>query len=91
MSFPSRTGLSSHLRAGSLSQNPSSSTGASSALAARVAEKKAELTSLKELQALSATVADQMQMLEDKLSTLADGTEGILLMLSEKENWLICY
>ena len=79
MSFPHRATLSSHLRAGSLSQN-AASTGASSALAARVAEKKAELTSLKELQALSASVADQMQMLEDKLSTLADGTEGVLLM-----------
>jgi DASH complex subunit DAD2 len=76
MSLPPRTTLPSHFRSGSLSQNPGGSSGASSALAARVAEKKAELSSLKELQALSAAVADQMQMLEDKLSTLADGTEG---------------
>jgi DASH complex subunit DAD2 len=81
MSFPQRTTLSSHLRAGSLSQNPSSNSAASSALAARVAEKKAELASLKELQALSAAVADQMQMLEDKLSTLANGTEGMSAIL----------
>ena len=77
MSLPSWTTLPSHLRTGSLSHNPSGTTGASPALAARVAEKKAELASLKELQALSASVADQMQMLEDKLATLADGTEGL--------------
>jgi DASH complex subunit DAD2 len=41
-----------------------------------VNEKRAELASLRELQALSASVADQMQQLEDKISTLADGTEG---------------
>jgi DASH complex subunit DAD2 len=46
-------------------------------LAARIAEKKAELANLKELQALSAGLADQMQMLADKLTTLSDGTEGM--------------
>jgi DASH complex subunit DAD2 len=45
-------------------------------LLARIAEKKAELASLKDLQALSAGLADQMQMLAEKLSTLSDGTEG---------------
>ena len=45
-------------------------------LVARIAEKKAELANLKELQALSAGLADQMQTLADKLSTLSDGTEG---------------
>lgn len=54
------------------------------ALQARVAEKRAELASLKELQALSATVADQMQMLEGKLATLADGTEAVAAVLA---NW----
>jgi hypothetical protein len=45
-------------------------------LLARIAEKKAELASLKDLQALSGGLADQMQMLADKLQTLSDGTEG---------------
>ena len=47
-------------------------------LLARIAEKKAELSNLKDLQALSGGLADQMQMLADKLSTLSDGTEGML-------------
>ena len=64
----------SHTRNLSLNQ-PSASQ--QTALLARVNEKKAELSSLRELQALSASVADQMQMLEEKLSTLADGTEGM--------------
>jgi hypothetical protein len=69
--------LPAHLRhpSTSLGQN---STGQSPALLARINEKKAELANLKDLQALSAALADQMQMLEDKLSTLADGTEGAL-------------
>ena len=46
-------------------------------LLARIEEKKAELASLKDLQALSGGLADQMQMLADKLMTLSDGTEGI--------------
>ena len=48
-------------------------------LLARIAEKKAELASLKDLQALSAGLADQMQMLAEKLSTLSGGTEGAIL------------
>lgn len=65
----------SHLRAGSLS-GAGSSTAQSAALQARINEKKQELASLKELQALSAGLADQMAQLEDKLATLSDGTEG---------------
>jgi DASH complex subunit DAD2 len=65
----------SHLRTGSLS-GAASSTGQSSALQARINEKKQELASLKELQALSAGLADQMEQLEQKLATLSDGTEG---------------
>lgn len=65
--------LPSHLRnqslGGSQQQSP--------VLLARIAEKKAELSNLKDLQALSGGLADQMQMLADKLSTLADGTEGM--------------
>ena len=47
-----------------------------SPLVARVNEKKAELENLKELRYLSAQLAGQMEMLEEKLSTLANGTEG---------------
>jgi DASH complex subunit DAD2 len=46
-------------------------------LLARIAEKKAELANLKDLQMLSGGLADQMQMLADKLATLSDGTEGM--------------
>jgi DASH complex subunit DAD2 len=46
-------------------------------LLARIAEKKAELANLKDLEALSGGLADQMQMLADKLATLSDGTEGM--------------
>ena len=46
-------------------------------LLARIEEKKAELENLKQLRDLSAGLAGQMQMLEDKLSTLSDGTEGM--------------
>ena len=64
--------LPSHMRnpslGGSQQQSP--------VLQARIAEKKAELASLKDLQALSGGLADQMQMLADKLQTLSDGTEG---------------
>ena len=45
-------------------------------LVARINEKKAELESLKMLRDLSGGLAAQMQALEDKLSTLSDGTEG---------------
>ena len=45
-------------------------------LVARINEKRAELESLKQLQELSAGLALQMQTLEEKLSTLSDGTEG---------------
>lgn len=48
----------------------------SPALLARIEEKKAELENLKELRDLSAAVATQMEALEEKLSTLSDGTEG---------------
>jgi DASH complex subunit DAD2 len=67
--------LPSHLRNPSLS-NAQSSTGQSPVLVARINEKKAELDNLRDLQTLSAGLADQMQMLEEKLATLSDGTEG---------------
>jgi DASH complex subunit DAD2 len=74
MSYNNRP-LASHLRNPSSSLN-SSQPGQSPVLIARIAEKKAELANLKELQALSAGLADQMQMLAEKLTTLSDGTEG---------------
>lgn len=49
----------------------------SSALATRIAAKKAELENLRQLRDLSGTLAMQMQALESKIATLKDGTEGI--------------
>ncbi|KAF2266703.1 hypothetical protein CC78DRAFT_513373 [Lojkania enalia] len=85
MSYSGRP-LASHLR------NPSSSLGGSQGqspvLVARIAEKKTELANLKELQALSAGLADQMQTLADKLTTLSDGTEAVAAVLSNWHNVL---
>ncbi len=44
---------------------------------ARVNEKKLELENLRQLRDLSAGLAGQMSVLEEKLATLADGTEGM--------------
>lgn len=46
-------------------------------LVARINEKKAELENLKQLRDLSGGLAAQMQALEEKLSTLSEGTEGL--------------
>ncbi|KAI4108951.1 MAG: hypothetical protein LQ339_002070 [Xanthoria mediterranea] len=46
-------------------------------LLARINEKKAELENLKQLRDLSAGLAAQMQTLQEKLSTLSNGTEAI--------------
>ncbi len=69
--------LPSHLRQASISGS-SSLNGQSPVLLARINEKKAELENLKQLRDLSAGLAGQMQMLEEKLATLSDGTEGIM-------------
>ncbi|KAI4225280.1 MAG: hypothetical protein L6R36_004024 [Xanthoria steineri] len=53
-------------------------------LLARINEKKAELENLKQLRDLSAGLAAQMQTLQEKLSTLSDGTEAVAAVLS---NW----
>ena len=74
MSLPSRA-LSSNLRHTSIG-GPNGSTGSSPLLSARINEKKAELESLRQLRDLSGGLAAQMQALEEKLSTLSDGTEG---------------
>ncbi|KAI5204101.1 hypothetical protein E4T38_04896 [Aureobasidium subglaciale] len=72
--------LPSHLRQSSLS----SSNSQSSALQQRINEKRAELENLKQLRELSAGLAGQMEQLEEKLSTLSDGTQAIATVLS---NW----
>ncbi|ORY64407.1 DASH complex subunit Dad2-domain-containing protein [Pseudomassariella vexata] len=88
MAFPSRS-LPGHFRQGSTTSNPhAQSTGQSSALQARINEKKAELDNLKELRDLSAAVAGQMEALEQKLSTLSDGTEAIATVLGNWHNVL---
>ena len=51
-------------------------------------EKKAELENLKELRQLSAAMASQMEALEQKLTTLSNGTEAIALVLANWHNVL---
>jgi DASH complex subunit DAD2 len=66
------------LRQPSTSGNANSaSTGQSQVLLARINEKKLELENLRQLRDLSAALAGQMSVLEEKLATLADGTEGM--------------
>ncbi|KAH0069662.1 hypothetical protein KCU96_g17272, partial [Aureobasidium melanogenum] len=72
--------LPSHLRQSSLSTSNSQT----SALQQRINEKRAELENLKQLRELSAGLAGQMEQLEEKLSTLSDGTQAIATVLS---NW----
>lgn len=75
MSYPSRP-LPSHLRQASASNNGNSLQGQSPVLLARINEKRQELENLKELRDLSAGLAGQMTVLEEKLATLSNGTEG---------------
>jgi DASH complex subunit DAD2 len=87
---PTAAGLPSHIRPSSglaTSTNPNltgSSNTQSSALQARITEKRAELESLKQLRDLSGGLAGQMQQLEEKLSTLSNGTQAVAEVLS---NW----
>jgi DASH complex subunit DAD2 len=83
MAFPTRSFAthSQHVRAPSASSQ-------SPALVARIEEKKAELEHLKELRDLSAAVADQMEALGQKLSTLSDGTEAIAAVVGNWHNVL---
>ena len=74
MSLPNRS-LTSNLRHPSIGGLQSQSS-QSPILVARINEKKAELENLKQLEDLSAGLAMQMQVLEEKLSNLSDGTEG---------------
>ncbi|PMD44908.1 hypothetical protein L207DRAFT_419160 [Hyaloscypha variabilis F] len=86
MSYSSRP-LPSHLRQASTAGN-STSNGQSPILLARINEKKAELENLKQLRDLSAGLAGQMQMLEEKLATLSDGTEAVATVLGNWHNVL---
>ena len=74
MSYQNRP-LNSSLRHPSTGGSQSNS-GQSPVLLARINEKKVELENLKQLRDLSGGLAAQMQALEEKLSTLSDGTEG---------------
>lgn len=84
---PRPTALPSHIRPSSGLANPSAST-QSSALQARINEKKAELENLKQLRDLSGGLAGQMQQLEEKLSTLSSGTEAVAAVLGNWNNVL---
>ncbi|KAG6002609.1 hypothetical protein E4U54_000845 [Claviceps lovelessii] len=83
MAYATRS-LSSQMRA----TGSASSSSQSPALIARIEEKKAELQNLKELRDLSAAVANQMEALEQKLTTLSDGTEAIAAVMSNWHNVL---
>ncbi|UPK98010.1 hypothetical protein LCI18_008945 [Fusarium solani-melongenae] len=85
MSYPTRS-FSGHMR--NPSASATSSTGQSPALLQRIEEKKAELENLRELRDLSAAVATQMEALEQKLSTLSDGTEAIAAVVGNWHNVL---
>ena len=74
MAYQNRT-LTSSLRHSSMGGSQATST-QSPMLVARINEKRAELEGLKQLRDLSAGLASQMQTLQEKLSTLSEGTEG---------------
>ncbi|KKA29078.1 hypothetical protein TD95_004177 [Thielaviopsis punctulata] len=77
-----------NMRGPSQTDSVPSLAGQSSMLAARISEKKMELDNLKELRDLSAAVASQMESLEQRLSTLSDGTEAIALVMGNWHNVL---
>ena len=88
------------LRHPSMGPHDSASTGQSRMLVARINEKKAELENLKQLRDLSGGLAAQMQALEEKLSTLSEGTEGWTrhfddafqnLTMCLQQRWLLFY
>jgi len=89
MSYGARpTGLPSHIRPSSgFAHSPSAST-QSSALQARINEKKIELENLQQLRDLSAGLAGQMQQLEEKLVTLSSGTEAVATVMGNWHNVL---
>ncbi|CAK7232624.1 DASH complex subunit dad2 [Sporothrix curviconia] len=83
MAFSSRSMPSGHLR-----QTSIAGASAGMSLQARVHEKREEFENLKQLRDLSAAVASQMEALEEKLSTLSDGTEAIATVMANWHNVL---
>ncbi|OJD19238.1 hypothetical protein AJ78_00768 [Emergomyces pasteurianus Ep9510] len=77
----SSTGTSSSLRQSSV---PSLSSQQSSPLLARIASKRLELENLRQLRDVSGALASQMEALEEKLTTLKDGTEAVACVMA---NW----
>ncbi|RKF73195.1 DASH complex subunit DAD2 [Golovinomyces cichoracearum] len=77
----------SHMRYDSTARNIAS-TGRSSILLARICEKESELENLRQLRDLSASLAGQMEILEEKLATLTDGTEVVATVLGNWQNVL---
>ncbi|KAL4785067.1 DASH complex subunit Dad2-domain-containing protein [Aspergillus varians] len=60
----------------------------SSALAARITSKKAELDNLIQLRDMSNSLAGQMEALQAKLETLKDGAEAVACVLANWDNVL---
>ncbi|KAL5333650.1 DASH complex subunit Dad2-domain-containing protein [Aspergillus crustosus] len=60
----------------------------SSALAARIASKKAELENLIQFRDMSNMLAGQMEALQVKIETLKDGTEAVACVLANWDNVL---
>ncbi|OAX79458.1 hypothetical protein ACJ72_06222 [Emergomyces africanus] len=77
----SSTGTSSSLRQSSV---PPLSSQQSSPLVARIASKRLELENLRQLRDVSGALASQMEALEEKLTTLKDGTEAVACVMA---NW----
>ncbi|KIX04117.1 uncharacterized protein Z518_07670 [Rhinocladiella mackenziei CBS 650.93] len=59
-----------------------------SALQTRINAKRTELENLRQLRDLSANLAGQLAALEQKLSTLRNGTQSVALVLANWENVL---
>lgn len=82
MSLSSRYSL--HPRQSSLGGSQPFSASQSQALQTRIQEKRNELENLIALRELSSNLASQMEQLEGKLATLADGTQAVATVLA---NW----
>ncbi|KAE8147086.1 DASH complex subunit Dad2-domain-containing protein [Aspergillus avenaceus] len=84
--YPPGSGVASSIRPPNSHHNMSQQQ--SSALAARITLKKAELENLRQLRDMSGTLAVQMQALEQKIGTLKDGTEAVACVLANWDNVL---
>lgn len=58
----------------------------SSYLQQRLIEKRAELASINEIKALTDTLTDQLELLEEKLGSMAEGTHSVAHVLSSWQN-----